>query len=133
MKTASDNLIENKINNNDFFTIEELSCYLRIKTKTLYSWAENGSIPHYKIGRLIRFKKSDIDSWMGAHRKEYDSCEVERGAENALKSARKGKCIDPHRLAKKIIDEVKVGKYTPRHGKSDQIKGLGKEVNDGII
>lgn len=114
-------------------TIQQAAEYLQIKSKTLYAWAESGEIPHYKIGRLIRFKKTDLDAWIEGHRKEQDEVEIERCARKALKTVRKGNVLNTDKLVKKIIDEVKGEKYTPRHGKSDQIKGLGKEVNDGII
>jgi len=31
---------------------------------------KNGTIPHYRIGRLIRFKRQDIDQWMAGNKKE---------------------------------------------------------------
>ena len=46
------------------FDIEQISNYLSIKEKTIYSKVEKNEIPHYKIGRLIRFKKDEIDQWM---------------------------------------------------------------------
>jgi excisionase family DNA binding protein len=51
-------------NFNEYFKIEDISAYLNIKTKTLYAMVEAGDIPHYRIGRLIRFKREDVDLWM---------------------------------------------------------------------
>lgn len=45
-------------------TIHELSQYLNIKRSTLYAWVERGFIPHYKMNRLVRFKKEEIDAWL---------------------------------------------------------------------
>lgn len=53
-------------NFNEYLKIEDISAYLNIKTKTLYAMVESGDIPHYRIGRLIRFKKEDVDLWMEA-------------------------------------------------------------------
>lgn len=118
---------------NEFWNIQQVSQYLQVKPKTIYNWAESGEIPYYKIGRLIRFKRTDIDAWVEGHRKEQNKFEIENLARRALKTARKGNGVSPDKMVKKIIDEVKTDKYTPKHGKSDQIKGLGKEVNDGIV
>ncbi|MBN1445460.1 MAG: helix-turn-helix domain-containing protein [Candidatus Omnitrophica bacterium] len=44
--------------------IGQLARYLNIKESTLYSWAESKFIPSYKLGRLRRFNKGEIDSWI---------------------------------------------------------------------
>ena len=54
----------------EFLSINELSEYLGIKTKTLYSWVSKGILPHYRIEGLIRFKKQEINQKM-------NSCKVE--------------------------------------------------------
>lgn len=54
----------------EYLNINEVSEYLGIKKSTLYFHVENGDIPHYRIGRLIRFKKQDIGIWMEGNRKE---------------------------------------------------------------
>ena len=51
---------------NTFLSINDLSKYLGIKPKTLYSWVTKVILPHYRIGGLIRFKKKDIDQWVEA-------------------------------------------------------------------
>lgn len=53
-------------NLSEYLKIEDISAYLNIKSKTLYAMVESGNIPHYRIGRLIRFKREDVDSWMKA-------------------------------------------------------------------
>jgi excisionase family DNA binding protein len=53
-------------NFNEYLKIEDISAYLSIKIKTLYAMVESGDIPHYRIGRLIRFKIDDVDLWMEA-------------------------------------------------------------------
>jgi len=55
-------------NFNEYLKIEDISAYLNIKTKTLYAMVESGDIPHYRIGRLIRFKIEDVDLWMDARK-----------------------------------------------------------------
>ena len=48
----------------EFLSINELSEYIGIKPKTLYSWVSKGVIPHYRILGLIRFEKHEIDNWL---------------------------------------------------------------------
>ncbi len=104
-------------------TVNEVSEYLNIGVKTLYAKASN--IPHYKIGRLLRFKKEDIDRWMESNRMEGNthSPRNERFRKSPL--PREGR--DIHAIVRKAIDEVKGIGYTPHYGKSDRIKSLGKE------
>jgi excisionase family DNA binding protein len=54
----------------EYISIEELSEYIGIKKSTLYATVANGQIPFYRIGRLIRFKKTEIDHWLGSLRQE---------------------------------------------------------------
>ena len=51
-----------------WLTIKELSAYIKIKDKTLYYLVERGAIPHYRIGKLVRFKQAEIDAWMETKR-----------------------------------------------------------------
>jgi excisionase family DNA binding protein len=114
-----------------FNTIKEISVYSNIKEKTLYAKVEAGEIPHYRIGRLIRFKKEDIDAWMEQHRiVGGDHNEVAKKTLRSLK-VKHSKNID--RIIKKTIDGVGKQKYSQDHGKPDRIKDLGKEVSDGSI
>ena len=51
-------------NNNQVFTIKELSKYLRIAESSLYKLVREGKIPGQKIGKTWRFYKPAIDSWL---------------------------------------------------------------------
>jgi excisionase family DNA binding protein len=127
---------------NNYLTIHALSAYLGIKPKTLY--ARIREIPHYKVGRLIRFRKEDVDAWMEQHRVAKEDTVKDKGQEQessipatepapeppkARRSRkRRGPITDIDRMISKAIDQVKGEGYTPPHGKSDQVKGSGKEV-----
>ena len=50
--------------NHDILTIEEVAQYLRVSERTVYDWANKGTIPSGKLGTTWRFKKSDIEHWV---------------------------------------------------------------------
>ena len=45
-------------------TVEEVARYLRVKRSTVYEWAQTGKIPAAKVGRLWRFHREEIDTWV---------------------------------------------------------------------
>jgi len=51
----------------EIMTIEDVAKYLKLKPQTIYTWAQNGSIPAAKLGKEWRFKKSVIDNWFNQH------------------------------------------------------------------
>ena len=114
----------------EFFNVDELSEYLGIKKSTLYRMVENGELPHYRIGRLIRFRRDDVDSWIERHRKEIIA--PEKRATEIMKKVKTSN-INLDRIAKKCIEEAKEKSYNTWHGKPDRIKGLGKEASHGAL
>ena len=99
----------------EFFDIQDLSVHLKIKVKTLYFLAEEDRIPHYRVGKLIRFKRSEIDAWMEGNKK---GCVAsEQVAMKALGPVRKPK-IDIDRIVRKAIDGTRGQGYTTSHGKT---------------
>ena len=48
----------------DFFSITEVSRYLKIPKSTIYKLSQKGEIPSVKIGKQLRFRKSSIDKWI---------------------------------------------------------------------
>jgi excisionase family DNA binding protein len=110
--------------NHHFWNIEDLSNYLNVKVKTIYSMVPD--IPHYRIGKLIRFKKDEIDSWLESKRKN-----VHQTIQN--KKARESTNNQIDLLIRKTIDRAKQEDYNSHHGKSDRIKTQEKEMNYGSI
>ena len=113
-----------------YLTVQEVSQYLHIKPGTLYAKAETDEIPHYKIGRLVRFKKADIDAWMEKHRRGSPG---ETGEGDQFQIDSRGKPIDVDRIIKKVIAETKNIEYTPKQGRPDQTRGPRKEVEHGSL
>ena len=113
-----------------FLTIDELSQYLGIKKSNLYAKVERREIPFYKWGRLIMFKKEEVDAFMEKCRVE--CFDIKKEAERVMKGANRSR-MDIDRVTKKAIEGVNGKGYTTLHGKPDRIKGLRKEVEDGTL
>ena len=47
-------------------SVEDVARHLGISKDTVYRWIEARSLPAHKIGRLWKFKLSDIDEWVRA-------------------------------------------------------------------
>jgi excisionase family DNA binding protein len=88
----------------DFLSIPELSQYLNVKESTLYAKVEAGELPHYRIGRLIRFKKNDVDRWLEKQRR--DPLDPAAKAKLILNPVHKPR-LSIDKLIRKSIDEVK--------------------------
>jgi excisionase family DNA binding protein len=113
-----------------FLTIDELSQYLGIKKSTLYAKVERREIPFYRVGRLIFFKKDEIDAFMDKCRVE--CFDIKKEAERVMKCANRSR-VDVDRIVKKTVDEAKGRGYTSLQEKPGRIKGLRKEVEDGLV
>jgi excisionase family DNA binding protein len=100
--------------------IGRLAQYLGIKRSTLYTMVEQKEIPHYRIGRLARFRQSEIDEWLAKKR-----CQIGTRVRNGRVLSHSPN-TDAKRIVQKVIDQVRLQGYTCV-GESDHIKGLGKE------
>ena len=100
-------------------TIKGLSEFLNIKTSTLYSWVNKGSMPVYKLNGLLRFDMEEIEEWIK------ESRFLPNVPQKAIKRGTKNQGID--RIVKKAIDEVKGRGYNSASGKPGRGQGLGKE------
>lgn len=53
--------------------IEEASDYLGVNKDTIRNWIKkNNNIPAHKIGKLWKFKKSELDEWIKSGASSYD-------------------------------------------------------------
>ena len=117
----------NQIFDKSYWDILDLSRYLNVKVKTLYAMIYD--IPHYRVGKLIRFKKEEIEAWMENKKGKDDFKTQTRKKREASELANS----HINRLIRKTIDQTKQEDYNLDHGKSDRIEGLRKEVKNGSI
>lgn len=48
----------------EFYTVQELAEMLRLHEMTIYRMAKRGQLPHYCIGRAMRFGAHDIEAFL---------------------------------------------------------------------
>ena len=49
-------------------TEKQVAAFLNVSTRHLYSWRMAGFIPHFKIGRAVRFRLSEVGKALEAMR-----------------------------------------------------------------
>ena len=47
-----------------WLSVDEIGDYLGIKRDTVYKWISEKGMPAHKIGRLWKFKKDEVDTWV---------------------------------------------------------------------
>jgi len=48
----------------ELLSTTETAEFLGISKNTLYEWIIQKKIPHFKVGRLVKFKREDLDAWL---------------------------------------------------------------------
>jgi len=113
-------------------SVPELSVYLNIKPKTLYAKAESGEIPHYRIGRIIRFRLDEINAWLEGCRNVGSPAAGQK--KNIKRKPRTQRTMNQiSAFVAKAIDEERDNYYAHDHGTSDRIEGLEKEAPNGTV
>ena len=51
-------------NTEKWLSVEEISAHLGISKETVYRWLERGKIPANRVGKLWKFKASEVDEWV---------------------------------------------------------------------
>lgn len=47
-------------------SVEDVANHLGVVKDSVYRWIENRGLPAHKIGRLWKFKLSEVDAWVRA-------------------------------------------------------------------
>ena len=57
------------MNDDKWIGIEEAANYLSVNKDTIRNWIKkNNGVPAHKIGKLWKFKKSELDQWIKSGR-----------------------------------------------------------------
>ena len=49
-----------------WFSVEDIARHLGVSKETIYRWLEREIIPSHRMGRLWKFKPSEVDEWVTA-------------------------------------------------------------------
>lgn len=50
--------------NDKWLSVDEIGEYLGVKRDTIYKWISEKRMPAHKVGRLWKFKISQVDAWV---------------------------------------------------------------------
>lgn len=48
----------------EYLTIKEVTEILKVSRATIYNWMISGKLKFYKVGRLIRIKREDLERFI---------------------------------------------------------------------
>ena len=47
-----------------WLSVDEIAFHLGIKRETVYTWIAKKDMPAHKVGKLWKFKKTEVDDWV---------------------------------------------------------------------
>jgi len=47
-----------------WLSVDEIAAHLGVSRDTVYRWIEQHDMPAHKVGRLWKFKVSEVDAWV---------------------------------------------------------------------
>ena len=47
-----------------YWKVNEVAAAIQVSEQTIYRYVASGEIPFHKLNRAVRFKPSEIESWM---------------------------------------------------------------------
>lgn len=50
----------------EILTLPEVAQLLKVADKTIYTMAQKGELPAFKVGGQWRFRRTDLDAWIDA-------------------------------------------------------------------
>ena len=52
--------------NEPWVSLDEIARHLSVSRDTVYRWIDDRKLPAHKVGRLWKFKVSEVDEWVRA-------------------------------------------------------------------
>jgi excisionase family DNA binding protein len=53
-----------------YLSVAETAAYLGLSPKTIYCWAEKSAMPAYKVGRVWRFDRTELDDFVRGQKRQ---------------------------------------------------------------
>lgn len=53
-----------KLNTEPWFSVDEIAKHLGVSKESIYRWLDKTTIPAHRIGKLWKFKPSEVDTWV---------------------------------------------------------------------
>lgn len=58
-----EDVMQNTVSDN-YISLDEAAEYLGVKSATIRTWIKKKQMPAHKVGKLWKFKRSEIDRWI---------------------------------------------------------------------
>ena len=62
----------------EILTLPEVAQLLKVAEKTVYTMAQKGELPAFKVGGQWRFRRADLDAWIDAKTRRSDGNHEDR-------------------------------------------------------
>lgn len=56
--------MNSSLQSENWISLVEISNYIGVSKDTIRNWIKNSGMPAHKVGRLWKFKKSEVDQWI---------------------------------------------------------------------
>ncbi|HFF6190844.1 MULTISPECIES: helix-turn-helix domain-containing protein [Stenotrophomonas] len=63
----------------EILTLDEVAAFLKAGKRTVYRFAQNGDIPAFKLGGTWRFRRSELEPWIGENSNQRPPTKKELG------------------------------------------------------
>ena len=74
----------------EVLTVKEVASLLKLAAKTVYSMAQQGELPAFKVRGQWRFRLSDMDRWIEDRKLEAPGARTRRAACRTTRRRRRG-------------------------------------------
>jgi excisionase family DNA binding protein len=56
-----------------WLNLDDIATYLGVSKDTVRNWIKKNNMPAHKVGRLWKFRKSEVDHWISSGASKYET------------------------------------------------------------